>query len=371
MKHILALLSGAALLTLTCACDMQAQPNYSVTFAMPQGSNASNTMAYLMDYDSSLPVDSVIVTGDTVKFEGTVDTPFIGRIMLGGQRGPVLFVEPGAITFDEQYNAKGTPLNDKQLAAFGQFKKYEEEYRTLNQEDSIAALRAQEIMNLADNFPMANYEANKNNPLGLFWYLQAAYDMPVEQIEADMAANPTLGQSKRLKSVVEAAKLRAKTAVGQHYLDFTVDYDGKAQKFSDYVKPGEYTLVDFWASWCGPCMRQAKVIKELYNRFKDKGLNVVGVAVWDEPEATLAAIKSHGLEWPNIINAQTVPTDLYGINGIPCILLINPEGIIVSRDKQGDDLVADVEKAMAEYHPETSEAEEVKPTAEADTAVIF
>ena len=91
-------------------------------------------------------------------------------------------------------------------------------------------------------------------------------------------------------------------------------------------------------------MRQAAVLKDLYAKYHDKGLDIVGVAVWDEPANTLAAIKSHGLVWPNIINAQTVPTDLYGIMGIPCILLIGPDGTILSRDKQGDELVADVEK---------------------------
>jgi thiol-disulfide isomerase/thioredoxin len=136
------------------------------------------------------------------------------------------------------------------------------------------------------------------------------------------------------------------TQPGNQYLDFEVTYNGKTTKLSDYVGKGEYVLVDFWASWCGPCIKQTAVIKELYNEYKDKGLKVLGVAVWDEPENTLKGIKSHDLPWEQIINAQTIPTELYGISGIPCIMLFDPNGKILSRDKQDDELKADVKAAM-------------------------
>ncbi len=69
---------------------------------------------------------------------------------------------------------------------------------------------------------------------------------------------------------------------------------------------------------------------------------MLGVAVWDEPENTIAAVKRHNLPWPQIINAQAIPTDLYGITGIPCIILIGPDGTILSRDKQDEELRADI-----------------------------
>jgi hypothetical protein len=84
----------------------------------------------------------------------------------------------------------------------------------------------------------------------------------------------------------------------------------------------------------------------LLNEYGPQGLEVLGVAVWDEPQNTKRAIEQHQLPWPQILNAQTVPTDLYGIAGIPCILLIAPDGTIVSRDKQDDELRADVKTLM-------------------------
>ncbi|MCM1522224.1 MAG: AhpC/TSA family protein [Muribaculaceae bacterium] len=369
MKNITALIVPGIAMALS-ACNAQAQPNYTLTFEAPKGT--ANTMLYLVDWDNGAKMDSAIVTGDTVRFEGTVETPFIGRLMQGESRGPIMIIEQGSITLDDRGLPAGTPLNDKLTQSIAGMSAMENEYRKLNQNDSIQRAKADSIAQAATAYPTTLYNQNKDNVLGLYWYLQSAYEKPVEQIEAEIKADPALASSARLKSVVEAGHRRLSTSVGQHYKDFTIEYDGKEQKLSDYVKPGEYTLVDFWASWCGPCMRQAKVLKELYSKYNGRGLNIVGVAVWDEPANTLAAIKSHGLEWPNIINAQTIPTDLYGINGIPCILLINPDGIIISRDKQSQELIDDVDKAMADFHPAEPAADASTSAAPADTAsVIF
>lgn len=139
---------------------------------------------------------------------------------------------------------------------------------------------------------------------------------------------------------------KAATSPGKMFTDFEITYEGKTSKLSDYVGKGKYMLVDFWASWCGPCRREAQVLKEIYNGTSRDQLDILGVAVWDEPENTLEAINDLGLPWNHIINAQTVPTDLYGILGIPCIILFAPDGTIVSRDQQGDDLKAAVGSAL-------------------------
>ena len=342
------ILTGMAAATVISACSANAQQNYTVT--VPMGPSVNNTMAYLYDWDANEAVDSAIVTDATAVFKGHVEDPFMGRIFVNGQRGPFLVVEKGDISVSAQGEPSGTTLNDRFVKEMGRFDELKKEYDTLNLSDSVQNARAQAIVAEYEALPETLFKENIDNPLGLFWFMQAAYEMPVDQLKAQMAQYPRIGNSRVAKETLAALEKRETSGTGHHYIDFTVSYDGKEQKFSDYVKPGEYTLVDFWASWCGPCMRQAKVIKELYNRYKGKGLNVVGVAVWDEPDNTLAAIKSHGLEWPNIINAQTIPTDLYGINAIPCILLINPDGIIVSRDKQGEELIEDVEKAMAGFN---------------------
>lgn len=352
MSKISLILSGV-LLALS-ACAMETRPNYTVTAML--GSQYDNNMAYLVDFDNAVKIDSAIVTDGSVQFAGHIETPRIARITVGGNRGPVVIVEEGEIDVSADGIPVGSVLNDKIQEFNNKVSELSAEARKLNRNDSVQEVRYQELLTEYHALPAKAYEENRNNVLGLYMYLQDAIEKPLNQITADMAANQMLASSASLKSICKNKRIQLETGEGKHYKDFTVEYDGKSETFSSYIKPGRYTLVDFWASWCGPCVRQLKVIKELYARYKDKGLDVVGVAVWDKPEDTLEAIKKHDLPWPCIINAQTVPTDLYGIEGIPCIMLINPDGIIVSRGKQGTNLVNDVDTAMAEYEAAQSQS---------------
>jgi thiol-disulfide isomerase/thioredoxin len=130
-----------------------------------------------------------------------------------------------------------------------------------------------------------------------------------------------------------------RTAEGQPFVDFEVEHEGRRCRLSDYVGRGQYVLVDFWASWCGPCRMEIPNLIQAYERYRDKGLVVLGIAAWDKPENTLKAIRDLHIPYPQILNTQSVATDLYGISAIPHIILFSPDGTVLARGLRGNDIL--------------------------------
>ncbi len=190
---------------------------------------------------------------------------------------------------------------------------------------------------------------NNDNFVGLMAFQNMNGMLEDAQVDSLIGTlSDKLKDNKYVKGLQAAVSARSKTAEGQKFTDFTVeDSNGRTVKFSDYVGKGKYVLVDFWASWCGPCKREIPNIKAVYDKYKGKDFNVLSVAVWDRPEDTEEAAREHGVTWSQIVNAQSVPTELYGIEGIPHIMLIGPDGIILKRDLRGDAIEAEVARYVA------------------------
>ena len=116
--------------------------------------------------------------------------------------------------------------------------------------------------------------------------------------------------------------------------------------FEDYVGNGSYTLVDFWASWCGPCRAETPNVVAVFEKYRDKGLIVIGVPVNDKLEATQKALVELGIHYPQVLDPSLRLAEQFGIVGIPYIILFDPEGNIIAEGLRGNEIEKAVSKVL-------------------------
>ena len=128
------------------------------------------------------------------------------------------------------------------------------------------------------------------------------------------------------------------------YTDFALPtLDGKRVLLSDVVAKNKITMVDFWASWCGPCRMEMPHVVQAYSKFRGKGLEIVGVSLDEKKEDWENAVKDMGLGWiqaSDLKGWECSAARLYQVQGIPACVLINQKGEIVGRDLRGDELIS-------------------------------
>ena len=153
---------------------------------------------------------------------------------------------------------------------------------------------------------------------------------------------------KALLAEREAAKA---TEVGREYTDIELNgVDGKPMKVSTYVAQNKYVLIDFWASWCGPCRAEMPTVVQAYTDYHDKGFEVVGVSLDNDKEAWLKAIKDLNMPWPQMSDLkgwESAGAALYNVRSIPANVLVDQQGKIVAKDLRGEDLLNKMAELLA------------------------
>lgn len=335
---------------------------YTITGEVDPSMNGKTV--YLYDFHNARMTDSVVVAEGRFSFSGTMAGDSLRRVALDRNYVDVI-VEGGDYTVDlAARTAAGSKLTEEKGRFDAQYDSirgaFYERYRALMADASLSEeTREEKADALVGEINEALGEAARpvveanNNALGayVFWRWSSDLETPEEFDAALALAGDYVRNFAPVKKSIATNEALKKTAEGMPFVDFTIENgnaDGTAVSLSDYVGKGKYVLVDFWASWCGPCRREIPVIREVWEKYRGDKFEVLGVAVWDKREDTLKAAADLGIEWAQILDAQGVPTDLYGINGIPHIILFGPDGTIVARGLRGDALKEKVAEVMAE-----------------------
>ncbi|MBF1370231.1 MAG: AhpC/TSA family protein [Porphyromonas sp.] len=344
-----------------------------VTIAQPKAGNyridgmapadANGQWVYLYKPSGQGASDSVQIANGRFTLERAVaEDGLIAHLVIPRSYNLSFIPEEGIIKADlAASGATGTPLNDEHTQKSKYRKGLIEEARAKLKSiradknlDDKAKEEAQEKVSdelYAKIKPLAEADLKEhpNDAIGLIALqnLLGMEDVNVAKAEAllQQAGDRLRAEESITKMVTRLRRVEA-TQAGAQFVDFEgVDDANKAVRLSDYVGKGHYVLVDFWASWCGPCRREIAHLKKVRDAYTDKGLVILGTVVWDEMEDHLKAMKELEITWPQIFN-KTEATELYGIAGIPQIILFDPAGKIVARDLRGEEINKLLDKAL-------------------------
>ncbi len=316
-------------------------------------------------------VDSINMVADKGVFEGNIDLPEFFYITVNGVRGYIpVFVEQGEITVKTNVNnlrdivVEGSATHTehdnfmKSLATFDQkatqLGQQYQQARTEGDEDAMQQIE-DEYMGIEEqkSQSMLDYAINNNESVAsAFIIMSNSYMFELDQLdEVASSYSDNISESKYVKNIKDRVATLKRSAVGQKYIDFTLDDpEGNPIALSSDVD-GKYVLVDFWASWCSPCRAENPNVVEAYNKYHDKGFDVFGVSFDKDHAKWVEAIEKDGLTWTHVSDLKywaSAAGKLYGIQSIPQNILLNPEGIIIEKNLRGQALQDKLAEIFAE-----------------------
>ena len=346
------------------AVPSMAQVQYAVS-----GTLADNgKLVYLIDELTEQKIDSTVVANGKFSFTGTAD------------KDALLAVRARSSSWTTEFFNDGTPvsinLNDSTLKGSQQNERltrinYEMEQPRKRLAAKVANLTREEMearaSELSDEMNKMikeqttiacnTFKDDRNSLIPVAFAGYYFYENGVEAYDALMKQGVVFANHPYLKKMRDEVEEMTKPKdgekrafIGKQYTDLEMaDPDGKMHKLSELVGEGKYVLVDFWASWCGPCRAEMPNVVEAYNLYHAKGFEVVGVSFDQKKEAWVKAIGQLKMPWLQISDLkgwQCAASPIYKIDAIPDNILIDPEGKIIDRGLRGKELHTRLEKLL-------------------------
>ncbi|MBQ1905400.1 MAG: AhpC/TSA family protein [Bacteroidales bacterium] len=350
-------LSFLLLSLLVCiSCD-----NSTAKYSVKVSGLEDGASVYLVDQITSEPIKSGSVENGAFSFKGQAEKDAYLAVVSDGSDWMFPFFNDGKpieVNF-EQKNLSGSSLNNrlnechlKNNEAYEQYEMFVSVLETLPEEELIARLEDyQDVLQKYSDVYLEIIEDNKDNIIPVAFLLQVpppAKDRVDELLASDApaASHPfakELQRQKELYEILARTQNESKQGfVGQKFTDLEEnDPMGVSRKLSDYVGRGKWVLVDFWASWCGPCKAELPYLVSAYKEYHGKGFDIVGLSLDKELDPWLDAIEEWEMPWIHLSDLkewESIVVETYSVYSIPDNLLIDPEGTIVARGLRGNAL---------------------------------
>jgi thiol-disulfide isomerase/thioredoxin len=212
----------------------------------------------------------------------------------------------------------------------------------------------------------AKYKDEKTDAVARILFMKATLYLQVlektdagvallHQIQKDYPGTKTAEGADAILAAVkrqeEAKKISASLTSGSVFPDFSVkDLAGKPLSIANYK--GKVLLIDFWATWCGPCVAELPNVLKTYEQYHGKGFDIIGISLDQDRSKLESFLQRRSMTWPQYFDGQGWGNALalkYGIEAIPATFLLNGEGKIIGKDLRGEDLQQAVSKALSNH----------------------
>ena len=326
-----------------------------------EGFNDGDTLFLTHDLEQGIPSDTVLVSDGKFSLEGDIDSVELCMVYSADRNeiNAPFFLEPGTVTIHiseaiGQSRVGGTTsnnewqrLNDSVMVIGKEINRIAEHIygKTVSQEEQQQGMN--QIERLNERFSavvLKAVERNIDNEFGCF--LLTYYPEEVISNEDRLRLIQQLPTERRnrsaVKAIEESIKRAENTATGNTIPAFEQPTpDGTPLNIMNEVQQHAITILDFWASWCGPCRQAMPEMIELYNQYKDQGLGIVGISLDEDYDAWTQAIKTHSIPWPQMSDLKgwdNAAAQLFNISAIPHIIVVDSTGKILARGLRGEDL---------------------------------